>query len=104
MKSVRGLLDLFAGHTNVQGQALIAPYVGGVIDVDGTVGEVIDDSGENLAKVIVREHKDTLECRFAARWLDKLSSLNQGSAIKIACIVAPNQTGQMLYLDNCALR
>jgi hypothetical protein len=79
---------LFEGHTDIQAQKLIQPFVGKWMEISGKLGEVSEGHGFlqvtlQSAYPLVTILAVRVYMHFHVKWTDRLSVLRQGDALTI---------------------
>ncbi|MHB8886528.1 MAG: OB-fold nucleic acid binding domain-containing protein [Methylovirgula sp.] len=99
-KTVRQLLALYEGLTPFQADKLIAPFKGLWIKAESQILTILPD-GSDRSVVVLRDHKDTIECRFGPEWSNTIARLSIGDTLHVLGKISPNQNGSQLYLLEC---
>lgn len=90
--SPRQLLAFYEDRTPLQADKLLQPYKGMGIESEGTVLTILSD-GNNGVIGVLRNGADIIECRFAPKWRDALSSKGRGEQVRFRGIVSESQNG-----------
>ncbi len=101
-RTPRELLAFYENVTPLQADALIAPFKGLWIKVEGEVLTVVDAGGGGT-EVVLRDKRDMVSCRFEQKWRQALSRLSKRDAIETQGRISNGQSGTQLYLVDCEL-
>lgn len=101
-RTPRQLLAFYEGRTPFQADKLIEPFKGLWIEAESRVLNILPD-GQSRSIVVLRDDKDTIECRFGAEWSNAVARKDIGDTMRIRGKISPNQNGQQLYLLDCEI-
>jgi hypothetical protein len=101
-RTPRQLLAFYEGRTPFQADKLIEPFKGLWIEAESKVLNILPD-GSDRSIVVLRNDKDTIECRFGPYWSNAVARLDAGDTLRVWGKISPNQNGSQLYLLECEI-
>jgi hypothetical protein len=99
-RTVRELLSLYEGHTSIQGDELMKPFIGMWIKVTGIVSEINPLPGGYLAVLSVKG--DAVGAKFDEKWAKELKRTFRGDTIKLQGKIRIREP-IALYIEDCEL-
>lgn len=99
-RTPRQLLAFYENLTPFQADKLIQPYKGLWIEAESQILNILAE-GQGRSIVILRDAKDTIDCRFGPQWGDAIGRLATGETLRVIGKINDSQNGQQLYLSEC---
>jgi hypothetical protein len=99
-RTPRQLLALYEGKTPFHADKLIEPFKGLWIEAESRVLNILPD-GPGRSIVVLRDDKDTIECRVGPQWSNVIARLDIGETLRVRGKISDSQNGQQLYLLEC---
>ena len=100
--TIKSLVDLTQGLTEVQAQGLIGPYIGKWKTVSGPIGNVTQDEFSKRVALDIRIDDLLVMLWFDGRWLDRLTILPPRHMIRANGKIS-NISRHGLWLSQCEL-
>ena len=97
------LCGLFNGQLNNKGQKLVAPFIGKMIKISGTVQEILDSSTQ--IAVFVKENASdvVVDLYFSVNWRDKIDIVKKGDNITVVGEIESVRHAHGMDLIKCEL-
>jgi hypothetical protein len=99
-RTPRQLLALYEGKTVFQADKLIEAFKGLWVEAESRVLNILPD-GPGRSIVVLKDEKDTIECRFGPQWSNAVARLDIGDTLRVFGKISDNQNGSQLYLLEC---